>query len=368
MGQYVKLSVICSTLLRIIMKIWTYSGLCILLCIFLYYAYGGIVAFLLLLVAIFGLLYHAEDYLLYNPEMPSHSRVFVPKPSMVHLPFENVWVKTFDGVLLHMYFIYQPVERKRHCPTILFFHGNAGNMGHRLQNCVELYHNLHCNILLVEYRGYGLSEGSPSEEGLYTDSRAGLDYLYSRNDINHSEIIIFGRSLGGAVAIDLASRVEFYDKIWCVVVENTFTSIPDMARVFFKWRILRYIPLLCYKNKYLSSYKITFLRAPTLFISGLADNLVPPRMMSELYSRCGSTSKRLLEVPRGTHNETWTQREYYHSVAVFLQNCRVQAAAAVSSTNEQQTIRVESSSGSDNKEYCVQIHEGNTRWSGVQAV
>lgn len=66
----------------------------------------------------------------------------------------------------------------------------------RLQNCSGLYHNLHCNILLVEYRGYGLSEGTPSEEGLYTDAKSSLDYLFTRNDINHSEIVVFGRSLG----------------------------------------------------------------------------------------------------------------------------------------------------------------------------
>lgn len=69
-------------------------------------------------------------------------------------------------------------------------------MGHRLQNCVGLYHSLHCNILLVEYRGYGLSEGIPSEEGLYLDAKASLEYLFTRNDINHLEIIVFGRSLG----------------------------------------------------------------------------------------------------------------------------------------------------------------------------
>lgn len=104
--------------------------------------------------------------------------------------------ETIDRVQIHMYFIGQPKDRQRNSPTLIFFHGNAGNMGHRLQNCVGLYHNLHCNILLVEYRGYGLSEGTPSEEGLYLDAKASLDYLFQRNDINHSEIIVFGRSLG----------------------------------------------------------------------------------------------------------------------------------------------------------------------------
>lgn len=115
---------------------------------------------------------------------------------MFGLPYENIQVYAPDKTLIHMYFIHQPRERQRQSPTIVFFHGNAGNMGHRLQNCVGLYHNLHCNILLVEYRGYGLSEGNPTEEGLYTDARACLNYLFTRSDINHSEIIVFGRSLG----------------------------------------------------------------------------------------------------------------------------------------------------------------------------
>lgn len=120
---------------------------------------------------------------------------------MYGLPYENVQVRASDGTLLHMFFIYQPQERKHQSPTIVFLHGNAGNMGHRLQNSVGLFHNLHCNILLVEYRGYGLSEGNPSEDGFYMDARASIDYLYTRNDINLSEIIVFGRSLGNYIVL-----------------------------------------------------------------------------------------------------------------------------------------------------------------------
>lgn len=107
-------------------------------------------------------------------------------------------------------------------PTFVYFHGNAGNIGGRLQNCYGIYHNLQCNILLVgefcnlflddsrwcfivgvllfiEYRGYGLSGGAPSENGLYIDARAAIDYLFTRHDLDHSQIVLFGRSLGGAV-------------------------------------------------------------------------------------------------------------------------------------------------------------------------
>ncbi|KAK9738540.1 Serine aminopeptidase, S33 [Popillia japonica] len=324
MGGYVRISKVFGTLTGVMLKIWAYSGIVLFVCFVLYYFYGGIFAFILLIFAATGIIYHAEDNFLFNPDLPSHSRVFVPIPSMYNLPYESVQIKSIDGTMINMFFIHQPQERQRQSPTIVFFHGNAGNMGHRLQNCVGLYHNLHCNILLVEYRGYGLSEGTPSEEGLYMDARASIDYLYSRNDINHSEIIVFGRSLGGAVAIDLASRAEYAEKIWCLVVENTFTSIPDMAKVLLQWRLLNYLPLICYKNKFISLYKVIHLRIPTLFISGMADTLVPPRMMTELHNRCASSKKQLLKLNSGTHNETWTLPGYYHALAVFLQNCRIQ--------------------------------------------
>ncbi|VEN55367.1 unnamed protein product [Callosobruchus maculatus] len=323
MGGYVPFSRITAVLFRMILKVWAYSGLVLVVCFLLYYMYGGIFAILLLFFAVTGILYQVQDSLLFNPELPSHSRVYVPIPSTFNLPYESIVTKTADGIQINMYLIIQQKDRQHSAPTIVFFHGNAGNMGHRLQNCVGLYHNLQCNILLVEYRGYGLSEGSPSEEGLYTDARAAIDYLYSRNDINHSEIVVFGRSLGGAVAIDLAIRPEYVGKIWCLIVENTFTSIPDMAKVLLGWRILQYFPLFFYKNKFLSYQKVKQLRIPTLFISGLADILVPPRMMLELHNRCGSIRKQILQIPTGTHNETWQIQGYYHSIAVFLQNCRL---------------------------------------------
>lgn len=322
-GGYMPISRLSGFFLRIILRVWAYSGLVLVFCCLLYYMYGGMLALLMLFFAVTGILYRVQDNLLYSPELPSHSRVYIPKPSLFGLPFESVNIKCSDNVVIHAYFIYQPGGKQKTSPTIVFFHGNAGNMGHRLQNCVELYQQLHCNILLVEYRGYGFSEGSPSEEGLYTDAQASIDYLYKRNDINKNEIIVFGRSLGGAVAIDLCTRDNYNNKIWCLIVENTFTSIPDMAKVLLRWKFLKYLPIFCYKNKFLSNQKVRQLRIPTFFISGAADGLVPPSMMSELYNRCSSIRKQLLRIPGGTHNETWQKPGYYHAVDNFLKNCRL---------------------------------------------
>lgn len=251
-----------------------------------------------------GILYHAQDHLLYHPELPAHSRVFVPVPTMYRLPYESVNIKVSEGITLHAFWIYHPPERSVHLPTVVYFHGNAGNMGHRLQNAFGIYHTLQCNVLLVEYRGYGLSSGEPSETGFYSDGRAAIDYLLTRHDLDQSQIILFGRSLGGAVAIDVAADPVYGQKIMCVIVENTFTSIPDMA-VELIHPSVKYLPLICYRNQYMSLHKAHFMAAPCLFVSGLADALVPPRMMSMLHSRCGSIHKQMLQITGGSHNDTW---------------------------------------------------------------
>lgn len=101
---------------------------------------------------------------------------------------------------------------------------------------------------MVEYRGYGLSTGVPSERGLVTDARAAIDYLHTRHDLDHSQLILFGRSLGGAVVIDVAADAVYGQKLMCAIVENTFTSIRDMA-VELVHPSVKYIPNLLYKNK-----------------------------------------------------------------------------------------------------------------------
>lgn len=168
-------------------------------------------------------------------------------PSIYHLPYEVVYIKTRDKITLHAYFIRHQEQKGNSVPTIVFFHGNAGNIGGRLGNANGIFHNLQCNVLLVEYRGYGLSTGHPHEKGLYIDGRAAVDYLFTRHDLDHSQIILFGRSLGGAIAIDIAADPHYGSKLCAIIVENTFTSIPHIARHLIY--PTKYIPLICHKNR-----------------------------------------------------------------------------------------------------------------------
>lgn len=116
---------------------------------------------------------------------------------MHNLPYEAITIRSTDNAQIHCFLIRHPGDKGRFVPTLIYFHGNAGNMGHRLYNTSGIYHSLQCNILMVEYRGYGLSTGTPTERGLYADARSAIEYLFTRHDLDLTQLILFGRSLGG---------------------------------------------------------------------------------------------------------------------------------------------------------------------------
>lgn len=149
----------------LIWKFWKICGAAILFLILIYWMYGTVIILILLIVTVVGGLYHYQDSLLYYPEQPESSRVFVQTPSSLGLPYEPITFTAKDKTILSAYFIKQPPAVMPTAPTLVYFHGNAGNIGHRLHNVQALYHHCGLNILLVEYRGYGKSQGSPSEEG-----------------------------------------------------------------------------------------------------------------------------------------------------------------------------------------------------------
>ena len=146
-------------------KFWRICGAAILFLILIYWMYGGVIILILLIITVIGGLYHYQDSLVYYPEQPESARVFVQTPSSLGLPYESVCLTTKDGTKIAGYFIKQPMGLISRVPTLLYFHGNAGNIGHRLHNAQALYRHCGFNILLLEYRGYGKSQGSPSEMG-----------------------------------------------------------------------------------------------------------------------------------------------------------------------------------------------------------
>eukprot|EP00696_Hemimastix_kukwesjijk_P012271 gnl/Hemi2/25392_TR8547_c0_g1_i1.p1 gnl/Hemi2/25392_TR8547_c0_g1~~gnl/Hemi2/25392_TR8547_c0_g1_i1.p1 ORF type:complete len:483 (+),score=74.69 gnl/Hemi2/25392_TR8547_c0_g1_i1:193-1449(+) len=259
-----------------------------------------------------GLLYYFQDKLLYFPQYPLGSRSLTATPAKYNLQFDDLTLRTQDSVRLHAWFI-KCNDAYQLAPTVLFFQGNAGNIAHRLDNAALLVTQAHCNVLMLSYRGYGLSEGSPSEEGLILDAQCALDHLLARSDIDPRQIFLFGRSLGGAVAIALATQRQ--SQLCGLLLENTYTSILDMIDVVHP--LLRPFKLVV-RDRWMSCERILNITIPTLFISGLRDKHVPPAHMTSLHALCGSATKRLVQIPSGTHNRTYTQPDYFVHLHAFL--------------------------------------------------
>lgn len=133
-------------------------------------------------------LYNLEDYFLFHPEEPSESRFYVELPSKYDLLYESVDLITRDKIHIHSYLLKQRENLFNTAPTLVCFHGNAGNIGQRLIQAKYFYNYCECNVFLVEYRGFGLSQGTPSENGFYMDAEAALDYIFTRNDIDKNKM------------------------------------------------------------------------------------------------------------------------------------------------------------------------------------
>lgn len=137
-------------------------------------------------------------------------------------------IPTPDGQKLSAFYIRAPQTRSRKNVTILMFHGNAGNIGHRVPIARRFINIVGCSVLMLEYRGYGLSTGSPDEKGLMIDAQTGFDYLRKRAETRDNDIVIYGQSLGGAVSIQLVAKNQHDKKLVGLVLENTFLSMRKL--------------------------------------------------------------------------------------------------------------------------------------------
>ncbi len=207
-------------------------------------------------------------------------------PRSLGMEAEELALTTSDGVRLHGWYL--PAEEAR--GALLFCHGNAGNVSHRL-SAARAFLEMDVSVLLFDYRGYGASEGSPSEEGTYRDAEAAYDSLRARG-FAPRQIALYGESLGGAVAIELARRRE----VACVVSESAFSSVPELGAEIYPWLPVRLLASIRYDNR----SKIGDLRASILIVHSPADDIVPYRHAERLLERARDPKELL--VTAGGHN------------------------------------------------------------------
>ncbi len=226
--------------------------------------------------------------IIYHPE-----RALIATPSALNLEFDDVLFPATDGTMLHGWFI--PKEGSR--ALVLFCHGNAGNISHRLKT-IEMLHNLNLDVFIFDYRGYGKSEGSPSETGTYSDAEGAWHYLVQTMEISPQRIIVHGRSLGGAIAAQLASKKQAK----MLVLESTFVSTRALARDYCAGFVLLY-PILTYR--YSTIDHIQKIHIPVLIMHSREDETIPFSHAETLY-KAAHEPKRFVELSGG-HNTGFMQ-------------------------------------------------------------
>eukprot|EP00924_Labyrinthula_sp_SR-Ha-C_P005376 snap_masked-scaffold_1-processed-gene-29.32-mRNA-1 protein AED:1.00 eAED:1.00 QI:0/0/0/0/1/1/2/0/363 len=276
-------------------------------------------------------------------------------PGAFHLEFKEFLIKTVDRKTLHSWFIYS-LTRSQERPTLVVFHGNAGHMGLRLPYINALVRKVGVNVFIVDYRGYGLSTGEPSEQGLLRDASAALrfltlDYNHSKHvehnglQIDTTKIFLHGISLGGAVAIGAASIYDSY-KIKGLIIQNTFLSVPyvlearlERLNIFSGFngrnRLRKIFKVIKYflKLSWNSNARIHMIPdcVPVLFLSSRRDKIVPPRHMDRLFQNLLESKKvkkdsacwklsQLRMFPKGEHNNCWIQPGYFEAIEDFITN------------------------------------------------
>jgi fermentation-respiration switch protein FrsA (DUF1100 family) len=251
-------------------------------------------------------LYFGQDQLIYQNDFPSPYEEYPEEnqegkrnPGEKNMLFEDIGVKTSDGLRLAGWFMHHGNDTRIH-PTIIFMGESVGNIGKKLAWAENIYFNLGVNIVLVGYRGYGHSEGSPSEYGLEIDSKAIIKWTLENPKINKDQVYVYGKILGGAVAT--YGVQDYQDKVKGLMLENTFqnmaTAIDDTNWLF---RLLRPVIL---ANYWPTDERIKTTRLPILFISGTESNTHDD--MDRLRDMATNSSLvEFLNVPNGTKINTW---------------------------------------------------------------
>lgn len=240
------------------------------------------IAFALTYLGLTVVVYFQQDGMVYAPE-----KTITHNPKNIGLEYEEVTVKTKDGLSISGWYI--PAKKEK--AVVLFCQGNAGNISNRLDS-IKIFNSLSLSVLIFDYRGYGKSEGRPSEEGTYLDAEAVWDYMVTVKNIPPERLVVFGRSLGGAVAAGLATRRPPA----ALIIESGFTSVPDIGKNIYPWLPVKLIA----KFHYATIDKIGSIKCPKLIVHSRKDEVVPFEHGRMLYEKA-SQPKEFLEI-HGDHN------------------------------------------------------------------
>jgi len=262
---------------------------------------------LLVYAGLVGLLYFGQERLLFLPEMGGRELISSPADRGLH--YETVWLETEDGERLHAWWVPHPQP----LAVLHFSHGNAGNLSHRLDS-VEMFHDLGLSVLLYDYRGYGRSSGRPDEAGIEIDALTAWSWLIDQAGVAPAQVVLFGRSLGGAVAARLAAELAPAAQPGALILESTFTSVPDLAAELYWWLPARRLARIQLDAR----AALAVADQPTLIVHSRDDEIVPFAHAGRLLEAAPGRAKLL--VIEGSHNTGFlrSRQAYRAGLADFL--------------------------------------------------
>jgi len=269
---------------------------------------GALVLFFLLIFFILFLKYY-EKKGIYFPV-----RKIDLTPREIGFEFEDVYFFSSEGTKLNGWYI--PAKESR--ATLLFCHGNAGNISHRIE-AIDMFCRIGFDVFIFDYRGYGRSQGSPTEEGLYTDAHAAFKYLIDKRNLNEGSIVVYGKSLGANVAVDLCSKV----RPAALISESAFASALEMGKKLFPFLPIKWFITI----KYDALSKIKDVTVPKLIIHSEDDEIIPFQQGRKLFE--AATEPKEFYPMRGGHNEAIFQfrEDFVNKIDVFIQKYSLSNAA-----------------------------------------
>jgi fermentation-respiration switch protein FrsA (DUF1100 family) len=253
-----------------------------------------------------------ENVFVYHPTRAADEWLVPPNPRV-----QDVELHTPDGTLIHAWWC-PPEHWQPGQGAVLYCHGNAGNLSHRGDGITRWHEQMGQAVLIFDYPGYGRSTGRPSEAGCYAAADAAYDWLTQTQHVPPERVLLYGGSLGGGVAVDLASRRPYR----ALVVVSTFTSIPDMAQKQFPWLPARWLV----RNRFDNLAKIGRCRRPLFVAHGTADRMIPYRMGERLYA-AADEPKQFFPLEGYDHNHA-PGPDFYAALREFLARAERQAPPA----------------------------------------
>ena len=256
-------------------------------------------------IGITALLYFFQSKFVYQP-----TAEIVSTPGDFGMNFEDVQLTASDGLSLHAWYVHADRTARG---VVLFCHGNAGNISHRIDS-LFLWRDLGMDVLIFDYRGYGRSQGTPSEAGTHRDARAAWDYLIRQRQVPPERIVLYGRSLGGAMAAPLAADVSPAG----LILESTFTSIPDLGSDLYWFLPVRWLA----RFQYNTLEAVRKVRCPLLVVHSQDDDLIPFSHGKRLFDAAGQP--KTFHAMRGGHNEGWMlslHEGYQRALDAFCAKC-----------------------------------------------